>query len=88
MKVKWTGIGNRFIGLYVWSKENDYTQDVPLELAAELATYPGNQFQLVNPADEPDVVSFVEGDARPVDELKASNRRKPKEHKLAQRSDK
>lgn len=79
MKIKWIGIGERIIQPYIWCKENGYIQDVPLEKAAELVTYPGNQFILVDPAEMPEVVSFVEGDPRPIEELKASDRRKSKQ---------
>jgi len=78
-------IGVRYIGLstvriiqpYVWNEENKYVQDVPLEKAAELVTYPGQQFELVDQAEMPEIVSFVEGDSRPVEELKKKRRKSP-----------
>jgi len=69
----------RIIQPYVWDPKNDYVQAVPLDKAAELVTYPGPQFELVDPANMPEIVSFVEGDPRPVEELKAKkSRRKSK----------
>lgn len=74
MKIRWTGIGDRIIQPFVWCKENNYIVDVPVERAAELVTYPGNQFELVDSEDMPAIVSFVEGDARPVEKLKRRKR--------------
>jgi len=66
----------RIIQPFMWDPRNDYIEAVPLEKAAELVTYPGQQFELVNPAEMPEIVSFVEGDSRPVEELKAKGKRK------------
>ena len=75
MKIRWTGIGDRIIQPFVWCKENDYIVNVPdVERAAELLTYPGNQFELVDPAEMPAIVSFVEGDSRPIETLKRRKR--------------
>ena len=78
IKVRYTGLSTvRIIHPYVWNPENDYIQEVPLEKAAELVTYPGPQFELVDPAELPEIVSFVEGDSRPVEELKKKRRKSP-----------
>ena len=77
IKVRYTGLSTvRIIHPYVWNPENDYIQEVPLEKAAELVTYPGPQFVLVDSAHMPEIVSFVEGDSRPVEELKKKKKKR------------
>jgi len=74
--VRYIGLSTvRIIHPYRWDPTNDYVQSVSLEKAAELVTYPGAQFELVDPAGMPEIVSFVEGDSRPVKELKAKRRK-------------
>lgn len=70
LQVRWKGIGVRDMGAYSWNPANDFIQEVPLEMAAELITYPGNQFELVDPEQVSEVVTFVEGDPRPIEDLK------------------
>ena len=77
MKIRYQGIGNREWGPYVWNQDNGYVVDVPdIKLAAELVTYPGMQFVLENADEMHTIVSFVEGDSRPVEELKAKGKSK------------
>lgn len=77
MRIRYTGFGIRILQPYVWSKENNFIVDVEdLERAAELLTYPGGQFVAVDPKDEQEVMSFVQGDARPADEIKRKSRRR------------
>lgn len=78
-KVRYVGLSDiRIIHPYAWTPENKHIQEVPLEKAAELLTYPDKQFALVDPAQEPEIISFVEGDSRPVEELKKSRKRSKK----------
>lgn len=83
MRIRYVGIGIRIIEPFVWNKENDYIVDVPdIEQAAELLTYPGEQFQAVDEGDLDQIVSFVEGDPRPADESK--ERKKTKSEKRSE----
>ena len=79
MKIRYIGLSTvRIIQPYVWEPTNNWIQEVPLEKAAELVTYPGPQFALVDPAEMPEIVSFVEGDSRPIEELKKNKKRSKK----------
>jgi len=79
IKVRYIGQSTvRIIQPYIWDPHNDYVQEMPLEKAAELVTYPGPQFELVDPAEMPEIVSFVEGDPRPANEIQKSRKRKPR----------
>lgn len=87
MRIRYTGFGNRILQPFVWCQENDFTVEVEdLERAAELLTYPGGQFVAVDPKDEQEVVSFVEGDARPANEIKRRRRKSPSKSKPGGRS--
>lgn len=80
IKVRYVGLSTvRILQPYIWEPRNEYVQAVPLERAAELVTYPGEQFELVDPAEMPEIVSFVEGDSRPVNEIQKSRRKPRKE---------
>jgi hypothetical protein len=81
MKVRWRGIGIRIMDPYSWTPENKFIQDVPLEKAADLVTYPGSQFELVDPDEMPEIVSFVEGDPRPIETLKRRRKRPSTKYK-------
>ena len=82
IQVRYIGLSTiRIIQPFIWEPKNNWIQKVPLEKAAELMTYPNNQFALVDPDEMPEIISFVEGDSRPVEELQAKKRRKSKKSK-------
>jgi len=77
IKIRYIGLSTiRIIQPYIWEPTNNWIQEVPLEKAAELVTYPGQQFVLVDPAEMPEIISFVEGDSRPVEELKKKKKKR------------
>ena len=49
VRVRYTGMGIRRIGPYTWSRDNDNVCRVPVDVAAELLTLPGDDFELDGP---------------------------------------
>ena len=66
MKIKYTGKASvRRIEKYSWSSENGFVQDVmEVELAANLLTYPRNEFEAVGEVSKA-VMNCIEGKITP-----------------------
>lgn len=65
MKIRYKPkFGIRVIEPFQWDESNEYVQDVPLEMAAMLATYPDpNQFEIAEEdvdAAQAEVDAFIE----------------------------
>jgi len=83
MKFRYLNAPNiRVIETFVWDEASGFVQDVPMELAAVLYTYPDpEQFEIAEEdavRAKAEVEAYIEGGVFPISEEKAEGRKRKK----------